>query len=72
MNNSGGSNGVSFISDEKESAAVNGKEMRPYYQQKSKSCGGSFSGGSAVSDSNLPRSVGPHNTLSIKDEMETA
>lgn len=36
------------------------------------SCGGSFSGGSAVSDSNLPRSVGPHNTLSIKDEMETA
>lgn len=33
---------------------------------------GPFSGGSAVSHPSLPRSVGPHNTLSIKDEMETA
>lgn len=30
------------------------------------------SGGSAVSDSSLPRSVGPHNTLPKKDKMETA
>ena len=28
-------------------------------------------GGSALSDSSLARSMGPHNTLSITDEMET-
>lgn len=31
-----------------------------------------LSGGSAISDSSLLKSMGPHNTLSIKDEMETA